>query len=173
MPQKTGDFEFRLGRFGLIFITLVIALLFLFFFVCGVMVGKNIDSYPKKITRDIPGAIKQRFVKSGVIPTDTDKDKSDDFEFTFYDKLKGKHKDIKKTSTARMKEKPSTRSKPHERKQPGGKYVIQIASFRDKSRTKVLQAKLSDMGYSSTVDEINLPSSGKMVPRKFARDCDT
>ena len=72
MPQKNGTFEFRLGKFGLVFLTLVIALLLLFFFVCGVIVGKNIESYPRKVA-DMPGTIKDKFVKSGDTTIDTDK----------------------------------------------------------------------------------------------------
>lgn len=160
MPQKNGDFEFKLGRFGLIFFTLIIALLLLFFFVCGVMVGKNIESYPQKIARDIPGAIKQSIIENRDIPADQDK-KEDDFEFTFYDTLKGTQQDKQKPFAGMDKEKPPAKHKPPAKEQRGGQYVIQIASFKDKNRTEALKTKLSAMGYSPTVDEIDLHSRGK------------
>ena len=158
MPQKNGDFEFRLGRFGLVFFTLVIALLLLFFFVCGVIVGKNIESYPKKIA-GMPGTIKEKITKSRDTATDTDK-KEDEIKFTFYDTLKGSGKDVKE-NFADKKVSYSEKYKPPEKKQPGGQYVIQIASFKDKDKTEVLRAKLSDMGYSPSVDNIDLQSRGK------------
>ncbi|MCK4535039.1 MAG: SPOR domain-containing protein [Syntrophobacterales bacterium] len=164
MPQKNGDFEFRLGRFGLVFFTLVIALLLLFFFVCGVIVGKNIESYPKKIA-GIPGTIKEKITKSRDTATDTDK-KEDEIKFTFYDTLKGSGKDVKedfadKKVSYSEKYKPPEKYTPPEKKQAGGQYVIQVVSFKDKSRTEALKAKLTDMGYSPKVDEVNLRSSGK------------
>jgi len=158
MPQKNGVFEFRLGRFGLVFLTLVIALLLLFFFVCGVMVGKNIESYPKKIA-DMPGTIKEKIIKSRVAATSTDK-KEDEIKFTFYDTLKESDKDVKE----KFEDKGgpySEKYKPPEEKQAGGLYVIQIASFKDKDKTEILRAKLSDMGYSPRVDNIELKSKGK------------
>jgi cell division protein FtsN len=42
-----------------------------------------------------------------------------------------------------------------------GRYLIQVASFKDKKKVERLQRKLSDMGYSPRVDETKLSSSGK------------
>ena len=157
MPQKNGAFEFRLGKFGLVFLTLVIALLLLFFFVCGVIVGKNIESYPRKIA-DMPGTIKDKFVKGGDTTIDTDK-KEDKIKFTFYDTLKGSSNDVKENFEDN-KVPYSEKYKPSEEKQASGRYVIQIASFKDKDKTEVLRTKLSDMGYSPRVDNISLQSRG-------------
>jgi len=160
MPRKTEAFEFKLSKFGLFFFTVIIALFLLFSFICGVIVGKNIESYPEKIARGIPGAIKEKIVKSRDIPADTGEGE-DDFEFTFYDTLKGKREDIKGTFAGRSGGEPSEKYNPPGEKQTDNRYMIQIASFRDKSRTEDLKAKLSDMGYSPKVDEVILRSSGR------------
>ncbi|MBW2599424.1 MAG: SPOR domain-containing protein [Deltaproteobacteria bacterium] len=157
MPQKNGAFEFRLGRFGLVFLTIVIALLLLFFFVCGVMVGKNIESYPKKIA-DMPGTIKEKIVKSRGAATGTDK-KEDEIKFTFYDTLKGSGSNVKE-NFADKKVSSSEKYKPPEKKQRSGQYDIRVASFKDKGKTEILRAKLSDMGYFPSVDNVSLQSKG-------------
>ncbi len=165
MPQKNGAFEFRLGRFGLVFLTLVIALFLLFFFVCGVMVGKNIESYPKKIA-DMPGTIKEKIVKSRDAATYTDK-KEDEIKFTFYDTLKGSGSNVKENFVDN-KVSSSEKYKPPEKKQRSGQYDIQIASFKDKGKTEILRAKLFDMGYSPRVDDIELQSKGTWFRVKLA-----
>jgi len=176
MSQKTEDFEFKLGRSGLTFFIFVIAVVLLFSFVSGVMVGKNIESYPEKIARGIPGAIKEKITKSIDIESDTagrdvttDATQSDvtpdtvkreeKVEFTFYDTLKGARENVKETFADKGTY-PYTYTPP-EREQAGGPYTIQVASFRDKGTTGTLREKLSHMGYTPRVDEINLQPSGK------------
>ncbi len=177
MSQKTGEFEFKLGRSGLTFFIFVLALVLLFAFVGGVMVGKNIESYPEKIAKGIPGAIKETITKSMDIEPDTagrdvtrDVGQSDatpetpakeeKIEFTFYDTLKQTGEDVKETFKDEKVPAPGTYT-PSERKQTGGPYTIQVASFRDKGMTETLSKKLSNMGYTPRVDEVTLPTSGK------------
>ena len=160
MPRKSEDFEFKLSKFGLFFFTIIIALLLLFSFIGGVMVGKNIESYPEKIAKGIPGAIKEKITKSTDVPADTIENE-DNFEFTFYDTLKGTREDIKDTPTGNQADKLSEKHDPTGTKQTGTQYIIQIASFRDRNRTEKLRNKISDMGYSPQVDEVNLRSSGR------------
>lgn len=179
MPQKAGEFEFKLGRSGLTFFTFVIALVLLFSFVCGVMVGKNIESYPEKIARGIPNAIRKTITKSMDIDQDTagrnattDATQSDvtpdtiqreeKVEFTFYDTLKKPAENVEETFTDKKTLSPDTAEyTPIEKKQAGGPYTIQVASFRDKDTTGTLTGTLSNMGYTPRVDEINLQSSGQ------------
>ncbi len=176
MSEKNRDFEFRLGKFGLVFLTLVIALLLLFFFICGVMVGKNIESYPKKIA-GIPGTIKEKITKGKDTVPDTDK-KQDEINFTFYETLKGSGTAIKENFTDKKvpypdkyklpdkkqpaeKIAPSEQYKPPEKEEPAGLYVVQVASFRDKDKTEAMKAKLTAMGYTPRIDDIDLKSKGK------------
>lgn len=183
MSQKTGEFEFKLGRSGLAFFTFVIALVLLFSFVCGVMVGKNIESYPEKIAKGIPSAIKKTITErmediepditgSAVAsdapqsdpPSDTVK-REEKVEFTFYDTLKETNENVKENFTARKA--PSPDESPPEKKQGDGPYTIQIASFKDKAMTGALGERLSRMGYTPRVDEINLQSSGRWFRLKL------
>jgi len=169
MSQKTGEFEFKLGRSGLMFFTFVIALVLLFSFVCGVMVGKNIESYPEKIARGIPGAIRKTITKSmDIEPDAAGRDATPDtvkeeekVEFTFYDTLKQTGENVKETFTDKKVPSPDTTYAPPEKKQAGGPYTIQVASFRDKGMTGALMEKLSQMGYDPRVDEVTLQTSGK------------
>ncbi|MDO9514484.1 MAG: hypothetical protein Q7J01_00090, partial [Syntrophales bacterium] len=163
MSQKTGEFEFKLGGSGLTFFTFVIAVVLLFSFVAGVMVGKNIESYPEKIAKGIPGAIRKTITKSMDIEPDTagrdtipDAAQSDvtpdtpareeKVEFTFYDTLKQTGDNVGETFTDTKVPSPDTYTPP-EKKQAGGPYTIQIASFRDKGMTGALMEKLANMGY--------------------------
>lgn len=179
MSKKSGEFEFKLGRSGLTFFIFVIALVLLFSFVGGVMVGKNIESYPEKIARGIPGAIRKTITKSMDIEPDTagrdvapDAGQSDvtadtpareeKVEFTFYDTLKQTGENVKETFTDTKVPSPDTSSyTPSEKKQAGGLYTLQVASFRDKGMTGALREKLSNMGYTPRVDEVTLKTSGK------------
>jgi len=179
MSQKSGEFEFKLGRSGLTFFIFVIALVLLFSFVGGVMVGKNIESYPEKIARGIPSVIRKTITKSmdiepeitgdEIIPDVAQRDSvtpdtsagEEKVEFTFYNTLKQTGENVRETFTE--KKVPShgvAVDTPSEKKQAGGLYAIQVASFRDKSMTGALREKLTNMGYAPRVDEVTLPTSG-------------
>jgi cell division protein FtsN len=162
------DFEFKLGKLGLLLFTFGIALLLLFSFLFGVMVGKNIETYPEKIAKGIPKAIKEKIVEksSDVISHTSKEDRSkdiekekDDFKLTFYDTLTKKDKNFKHD----MPKEVIHPKKKREIKKTSvkGQYLIQVASFKDKKKVERLQRKLSDMGYSPRVDETKLSSSGK------------
>ena len=185
MAQKTGEFEFKLGRSGLVFFTFVIALVLLFSFVCGVMVGKNIESYPEKIARGIPNAIRKTItervetgpdrtdgnaVASDESPRDPAPDtvqKEEQVEFTFYDTLKKPEESAgQETFTPRKAPSLAPASSP-ERNQADGLYTVQVASFRDKAMTETLGERLSHLGYAPRVDEINLQSSGRWFRLKL------
>lgn len=175
MSQKSGEFEFKLGRSGLAFFTFVIALVLLFAFVCGVMVGKNIESYPEKIARGIPEVIRETIAKSMDIEPDTTGSdtkppatqddvtpnpgtEEEKVEFTFYDRLKEPVENVKETFTAEEISSPDISSVPPENKQPGDPYTIQIASFKDRDMAEPLCEKVSQMGYTPRVDEVDLQS---------------
>ncbi|MCD6153950.1 MAG: SPOR domain-containing protein [Syntrophobacterales bacterium] len=175
-PRNSRDFEFKLGKLGLVLFTFGIALLLLFSFLFGVMVGKNFESYPEKIAKGIPRAIKEKIVETtndalsrvtedNISKNEPAKDKEtkeDDFKLTFYDKLTKKDEAIKPVPP-----KKKILSKAEDRKDKKtsvfikSSYVIQVASFKDKKKMERLQRKLSAMGYSPRVDETKLSSSGK------------
>lgn len=184
MAQKTGEFEFKLGRSGLVFFTFVIALVLLFSFVCGVMVGKNIESYPEKIARGIPNVIRKTIterVETGPARTDGNAIASDEslsdpapdtdqkeetVEFTFYDTLK-KTDESAGHETFTPPKAPSLETSSPANKQADGLYTVQVASFRDKAMTGALGERLSHLGYTHRVDEIHLQSSGRWFRLKL------
>ena len=169
--QNSRDFEFKLGKLGLVLFTFGIALLLLSSFMFGVMVGKNIESYPEKIAKGIPQAIKETVVDapheaiSKIIKEDEikasgeaeNKEQKDNFKVTFFDKLTEKEK---QTSRELPGSAASSKSKNETRLPSKNKYMIQLASFRDKTKMEALRKKLSTMGYTPRIDEINLVSKG-------------
>ncbi len=155
--RKTGDFEFKLGKFGLILFTFAVSLLLLSSFIFGVIVGKNIDSYPEKIV-GIPNTIKGKITrekepvpeikeqkKEQAAKGPKDEKKKDDFKLTFYDTLTEKTKTTKTTKTGEV-----------------GRYVytIQVASFKEQKKTEALAARLKKLRLSPLIDKIVLTSSG-------------
>jgi hypothetical protein len=144
--RKKGDFEFTLGKFGLTLFTVSLSLLILFSFMFGVMVGKNIDSYPEKIARGLPQKIKDIIIP-GAQSTPKKKDsersrngkESDEFKLTFYDTLTDEiqREEVQKDV-----------------------YTIQVASFRDFEKTKALADRLKKMNFSPEIDKLVSASNG-------------
>lgn len=148
--RKTGDFEFKLGKFGLILFTFAVSLLLLFSFIFGVIVGKNIESYPEKIVRGIPNTIKEKIARGkGPVPEIKEEEKEkkkpkeekkkDEFKLTFYDTLTDKAK----TGEAKKYI-----------------YTIQVASFKERVKTEALASRLTKLKLSPVIDKIKLASSG-------------
>jgi len=99
--QRKKSFEIRLRKTGFVLFTFGVSCLLLIAFVFGVMVGKNIESYPEKITGVIPGLIKKKIAAApislpdvAVRPEDvresSDAATTEDVRLTFYDNLTGK-----------------------------------------------------------------------------------
>jgi cell division protein FtsN len=163
MPsQKSGDFEFKLGKFGLMVFTFGISLLLLFSFIFGVIVGKHIESYPEKIAIGIPNAIKEKITKKIDEAMELKAGEKEEFELTFYDTLPKKTEEKEVKGAAEKKPAPEVSSNASEAKKPGltESYLIQVASFKDEERMESLRKSLSAMGYTPRVDKIRLASSG-------------
>ena len=92
-PKNTRVFKFKLGKRGLILFIFGISFLLFFVYVFGVMVGKNIDAYPEKLSRGIPDMVKfgsspER--KGGTVAVREGEGGStgeEGFDLTFYDTL--------------------------------------------------------------------------------------
>ncbi len=146
--RSVKDFEFRLGKLGLGLFVFGTSLSLLFVFIFGVIVGKNIESYPEKIVKSIPRITNQKIVRKPLIAEEIAKEEKKDFKLTFYDTLARKSDELGKSG--------------------GGKalvlvedkYIIQVASFKERKKAETLHKRLSDMGYDSAVDEIKLKLKG-------------
>ena len=146
--RKVRNFEFKLGKLGLILFVFGTSLFLLSAFIFGVIVGKNIESYPEKIVRGIPGITKQKIVREPVDMRGVAKEEGRDFELTFYDTLARKSDELGKEK--REEKKPPAKKK----------YMIQAASFKDGKKAEALRKRLLDMGYDSVVGRIELDSKG-------------
>jgi cell division protein FtsN len=160
--QKLGDFEFKLGKFGLMVFTFGISLLLLFSFIFGVIVGKHIESYPEKIAIGIPSAIKEKITKKVDETMELKAGEKEEFELTFYDTLPKKSEDEELKEASEKKPAPKVSKKAPEAKKtgPAESYLIQVASFKDEGRMESLKKRLSAMGYTPRIDKISLASSG-------------
>ena len=63
-PQRMKEFEFRLGKLGLVLFVIGISFLLFLTFVTGVMVGVNMEGNPDQISQGIPGILKQKVGRS-------------------------------------------------------------------------------------------------------------
>ena len=145
--RKIKNFEFKLGKLGLSLFIFGISFFLLVAFIFGVIVGQNIESYPEKIARGIPGITKRKITEKPVDAGKIAKKKESDFKLTFYDTLTRKRKESRKE-----------KEKKHSIK---GRYMIQIASFKDRKKAEMLHKKLLNMGYEPMVDMIYLNSKGR------------
>lgn len=167
MPiKKARHFELRLGRLGVTLFTLGVSCLLLVAFVLGVMVGKNIETYPGKITGAIPGLIREKIAKTPVEPgvaagpvsaREAAGGGKEDLKLTFYDTLEGKKTSEAVGEKALIKEKPAPQESPPAK----DKYIVRVASLKDEKKAQSLQKKLSDLGYPSTLDITELEARGK------------
>jgi len=58
--QNLRQFEFKLGKLGVVLFTIGLAILLFAGFLLGVQVGRHIDTYPEIISRGIPGKVLNR-----------------------------------------------------------------------------------------------------------------
>jgi hypothetical protein len=154
-PQRMKEFEFRLGKLGLVLFVIGISFLLFLTFVTGVMVGVNMEGNPDQISQGIPGILKQKVGRSQ--PGETGEaekgeegkrggaaDKGD-FKLTFFDTLsKGKGAGSADPTQPKAKKEESKREeKAPEPARPAlasaGMYVIQVASLQDKKKAEDLQ----------------------------------
>src|SRR4030043_190322 len=95
---NTKNFEFRLKKAGLIVVITGMAALLCFAFLLGVNVGKNIDTYPDKISSFPQKALALIWHKGKIQPAENltdDKNppeqaKGEDIDLTFYNTLTSK-----------------------------------------------------------------------------------
>jgi len=176
-PQRMKEFEFRLGKLGLVLFVIGISFLLFLTFVTGVMVGVNMEGNPDQISQGIPGILKQKVGRSQ--PGETGEaekgeegkkggaaDKGD-FKLTFFDTLsKGKGAGSAEPTQPKAKKEESKREeKAPDTARPAlasvGKYVIQVASLQDKKKAEDLRERLSSMGYAPYIDSAELSDRGR------------
>jgi len=169
--KKSRGFELRLSKLGVTLFTLGVSCLLLVAFVLGVMVGKNIETYPARITDAIPGLIREKIARTplepgvAAAPNDIREPRKEDLKLTFYDTLTGKKAGETKGETpppgvqeekSPVKEKPVVQDKPPAKEN----FMVRVASLKDEKKAQELQKKLSRMGYKSMLDTRDMGNKG-------------
>ncbi|MBN2284450.1 MAG: SPOR domain-containing protein [Deltaproteobacteria bacterium] len=190
MPARNSKaFEFRLGKLGLVLFTIGIALMVSGAFIGGVMVGKNIESYPQKIAKEIPDAVAKKIIETSAdmlarartSEKDTSPQESDDIRLTFYETLPRSEekeepkaeeklpqgappvaveKPQEKVTTAAPVEQASAPVVKEPVKTASGPYSVQVASFKDTVRVERMKERLASLGYTPRVEQVELGAKG-------------
>ncbi|MDI6775836.1 MAG: SPOR domain-containing protein [Syntrophales bacterium] len=188
-PRNTRTFEFKLGKRGFILFIFGISLLLFFVYVFGVMVGKNIDTYPEKLSWGIPDMVKKRLGFS-YKPDKTEtvaavrermggSTAEEDFDLTFYDTLTRKWDERRGVILEGSKEKkpaipqaeqrkdkrpplPAVTEHSREKTPPvKEKYLVQVVSYREKEKADRLCKRLKVLGYNPGIVTTELPGRGR------------
>ena len=178
-PQRMKEFEFRLGKLGLVLFVIGISFLLFLAFVTGVMVGVNMEGNPDQIAEGIPGILKQKVVRStpaeggeaekgeGSEGKKAGASDKGDFKLTFFDTLsKGKGAvPAEATQQKSKKEENRREEKTQDTAQTAaasaGKYVIQVVSLQDRKKAEDLRDRLNSMGYAPYIDSAELSDRGR------------
>jgi cell division septation protein DedD len=151
--RNKSRFGLTIGRIGITVMTVGISILLLASFMFGVLVGRNIESYPEKIAKGIPSAIRGKMSEIGETPPEVTA--KDDMALTFYQTLPRKGDDLSKVMPD---DEIAGRPKPPRPQMPDEEavvepraYTIQVAAFRDRAGAERLRDKLAEMGYASLI----------------------
>ena len=174
--RNLKNFEFRLGRQGIILFAVGMSLLLFFVFIIGVMVGLHIDAYPEKIA-GLPDIIRKRLYNPAVntegINPGGEKTKiplPDDAGdvVPLPDSLSLKEE--APTASPGLEEKksspvasPSGKGKEDDTQPPkvGGEYLVQAGSFKNINKAEELSNKIIPLGYKPRVVTMEVPGKGK------------
>lgn len=170
-------FRFTLGRAGFAFFVSAIAALLLVSFLFGVMVGRNMDTYPRKIAQEIPAAISKKI--AGVIqgegeppPAQEPEKKKEDpsFQYRFFETLTEPKSPpaaepktpaaVKTPVVVKAPAAPPETAGAESPASPAGRYGVQVASFRDRDRAGKVLKELESLGLSPVIDPVDLKSRG-------------
>jgi cell division septation protein DedD len=173
------EFEFRLGKLGLVLFVIGISFLLFLSFVTGVMVGVNMEGNPDQVSQGIPGILKQKVGRA--TPSEAGEAESGageggkkagaadkgEFKLTFFDTLsKGKGsgqpdapQQAVKKQESRQEEVTADAARPSTASV--GKFVIQVASLQDRKKAEDLRSRLSSIGYEPYIDSAELSDRGR------------
>src|SRR4030043_209632 len=139
---NTKNFEFRLKKAGLIAVITGMVALLCFAFLLGVNVGKNIDTYPEKISSLPQKALALIWHKGKLQPTENLTDNKNPPE---QEKEENKPKIKEKTPPAA----------------PGKhKYIVQAASLKEKAKAYQLTKKIAELGFDPKIIPIEIKNKG-------------
>ncbi len=175
-PHRMKEFEFRLGKLGLVLFVIGISLLLFMAFVTGVVVGVNMEGNPDQVAEGIPGIIKQKIGRTTPVEAEkaageegrkSEGAEKDKFPLTFFDTLtKGKGAAPADTAQPKAKKEESRREETAPEKArtttvSAGKFVIQVASLQDRKKAEDLRDRLNSMGHQSYIDSADVNDRGR------------
>lgn len=110
--KNLKNIEFKLGKRGLVIFIFGMSMMLFLSFIFGVMVGKNLDSYPAKYSRNIPEMLMNTLSWTSndsekieeAVKKETKKEGESNFDLTFYDTLSKRKKEQKGTIAPEVKE---------------------------------------------------------------------
>lgn len=162
-------FELKLGKRALILFILGMSCMLLVVFLFGVTVGKNIDTYPEKFSRGLRGMMMEKLGWTSNRP-ETAVSASETAKETVKARVEEVVPEEKKTPVAapaasdeRQPSLPAaaqTEIKPPAEQE---KYQIQVGSFKEKGKADKLCKKLTALGFSPRVAEMQVPQKGKWM----------
>lgn len=160
-------FELKLGKRALILFILGMSCLLFVVFLFGVTVGKNIDVYPEKFSRGFPGMMMERLgwssnrSETAVAASETAKETAkagaeeivpEERKTPVAAPVKSDERQPHPPAAAKMETKPPVEQT---------KYKVQVGSFKEKGKANELSKKLTALGFSPRVTEMQVPKKGK------------
>jgi len=177
--KNVRNFELKLGKRALVLFIIGMSCILFVTFLFGVTVGKNIDTYPEKFSRGLPGLLMEKFGWSSHMAETTiavvDEGLKEPANIEKEEKGMGEKK-IPITAPVVKEEKQPVRAATQKQKPPSPpvadqvpsksapgkeKYHIQVISLKDKGKADQLSKKLAPLGFKPKVVVIALPGKGK------------
>ena len=178
-PYRMKEFEFRLGKLGLVLFVIGISFLLFLSFVTGVMVGVNMEGNPDQVSLGIPGILKQKVGRAtsgeageaekgaGEEGKKAGSAGKGEFKLTFFDTLsKGKgpgQADAPQQMTKKeeSRQEDVTADAARMTAASAGKFVIQVVSLQDRQKAEDVRSRLNSMGYAPYIDSAELSDRGR------------
>jgi cell division septation protein DedD len=182
MSKNVRAFELKLGKRALILFVVGMSCLLFIIFLFGVTVGKNIDTYPEKYARGVPGMIIEKLGWSSnriMETTETDAETPKESAKTGGEEKEIEEKKLLVEVPVGIEEKqpaPQARVLTREQKPPAlpvaeqskkqplptkEKYQIQVVSFKEREKADQMCKKLKAHGFKPTVAVTDLQEKGK------------
>jgi cell division septation protein DedD len=175
--KNIRTFEIKMGKRALVLFIMGMSCLLFIVFLFGVTVGKNIDTYPEKYSRGIPGKIMERLgllsnrTETAEVVGELSKEsaKAGGQETGSEEKTVPAGTDEKQpaaqATVSTQEQKPpvipvaeQAKIMPPPMKE---KYQIQVVSFKEKDKADQVCKKLTDLGFSPKIAVTELPEKGK------------
>lgn len=188
--ENKRHFEVRLGKLGIFTLVCSMSCLLFVFFLFGIVVGNNLETYPEKIARQIPLRVLQwcgllehdKMIPIAVAKKRDEKQKVQTTETIPDIVVRHVQPDQEKSSSTKDT---STRSKPgtadgvgsspslpsankieeilkddDKGRHSGDKYLVQVTSCKDKKIAEEVVAKIAKIGFKAQITMVDLQEKG-------------